>query len=338
MIKTEDNFLTSYKDIETLDNAGRVKLVLHTGEKKVYVKKIVDRASGEIYRRLKSNGMDKGYFPAVKEITETENVFVVIEEYISGETLCEKVEKNGPVDKDTAKRYICEVLTAVGMLHKMGIVHRDITENNVMTDNDDNIKIIDFNISRNADANKKKDTQIMGTQGYAAPEQFGFFRSDERTDIYSIGVLYNFLLTGSTDLNIHRDDKKADKVIKKCTEFSPVGRYKSCAEVIKDMGAPKERYDIEKAEKHSIVIMTIEKVIFFIGCVMALNEYTHGKTLPQSIGMVTDTFFIMVLPFILIGNVPRWQERTPLKNLHSITKCLIGIVLWLVVCAVYFYL
>ena len=78
------------------------------------------------------------------------------------------------------------------------IIHRDITPFNILITSSLDVSLIDFNASKQFKKNKKKDTLLMGTQNYAAPEQFGFFQSDARTDIYALANLLNIMLTGFT--------------------------------------------------------------------------------------------------------------------------------------------
>lgn len=96
-------------------------------------------------------------------------------------------------------------------MHKYSITHRDITPSNIIIGFDGVVKIIDFGISRLHKENAKHDTQVLGTEGYAAPEQFGFKQSDCKTDIYALGVLLNYMLTGHIPSEVmYRDGDVAD--------------------------------------------------------------------------------------------------------------------------------
>ena len=88
------------------------------------------------------------------------------------------------------------LIAGLGALHRCSLVHRDINANNILITTDGNVKIIDYGIVRLFDKSKSTDTVILGTPGYAAPEQFGFTQSDSRTDIYALGVLMNVMMTG----------------------------------------------------------------------------------------------------------------------------------------------
>ena len=94
--------------------------------------------------------------------------------------------------------------------------------------------LFDFDIARNFTENQKRDTTVLGSQGYAAPEQFGFYQTDERSDIYSLGVLYHVLLTNQ--LPRAYDYQGVEKeVINKMIAIDPQSRYQSVNEIIKDL-------------------------------------------------------------------------------------------------------
>jgi len=88
---------------------------------------------------------------------------------------------------------ICDVLSYI---HAEGIVYRDLKPDNVIIKSDGSIKLIDFGIARVYKRGKLKDTVIMGTPGYAAPEQYGTSQTDQRSDIYSLGALMHHIVTG----------------------------------------------------------------------------------------------------------------------------------------------
>ena len=114
-----------------------------------------------------------------------------------------------------------------------GIVHRDIKPDNIIICDDNNVKIIDFDISKIYKSNQRSDTQTLGTVGFAAPEQFGMQQSDARTDLYSLAVLLNVLLTGEHPSVKMCENKKLLKIIKKSLSINPSDRYSSAEEMFK---------------------------------------------------------------------------------------------------------
>lgn len=155
---------------------------------------------------------------------------IVLEEYVMGMTLAEALEV-GLYEYKDAKKIIIELCTALGVLHENGYVHRDIKPENVLIPDDGVCKLIDFDASRTFSNEKTGDTTYLGTVGFASPEQFGISQSDARSDIYSLGILLNIMLTGS-----HPSDKlakgKAGKIVQKCTMINPEKRFSSVEKLL----------------------------------------------------------------------------------------------------------
>lgn len=159
---------------------------------------------------------------------------VVLEEFINGETLESIIEKSGGLNEETAAGYMLGICNGLTGLHSNGIIHRDITPSNVMITYDGKIKIIDFDIARIPDMTAAHDTAILGTVGYAAPEQFGFRQTDVRCDIYAAGVLFNYMLTKQLP-GESVTQSRYKKIISKCTSIDPENRYLTAKKLKKDI-------------------------------------------------------------------------------------------------------
>lgn len=194
---------------------------------RVFVKKRILKEAKNTYKLLKENKHNN--ICNVIEVFEFEDTCVVIEEYIQGISLFELLEEKKTLSIWETKKIISQICDGLLFLHKHNIIHRDINPNNIMIDNNGNVKIIDFDISRNVKKNASHDTAILGTVGYAAPEQFGFAQSDERTDIYALGVLANVMLTGMLP-NEKICDGRMGKVIKKAVRTDLKSRYKNISD------------------------------------------------------------------------------------------------------------
>ena len=103
-----------------------------------------------------------------------------------------------------------------------------------MIDSNGNVKLIDFDAARLYKPYQSKDTQAIGTMGYAAPEQYGINQTDERTDIYAIGVLMNVMLTGKPP-EIRLYNGRLKRVIVKCTQTIPDNRYQNVKELKRNL-------------------------------------------------------------------------------------------------------
>ncbi len=126
---------------------------------------------------------------------------------------------------------LCDIL---GYLHhrEAPVIHRDVKPQNVIVRPDGRITLIDFDIARVHRGDRDTDTMFFGTLAYAPPEQYGFSQTDERADIYALGVLLRWLLTGSTRENPNvRVYGPLAKIIARCTAFAPKDRYSDAAQV-----------------------------------------------------------------------------------------------------------
>ena len=111
------------------------------------------------------------------------------------------------------------------MLHSIGAVHRDVKPENIIL-RGDNAVLIDFDAARFHKPENSADTQILGTTGFAAPEQYGLSQSDIRTDIYALGVLINVMLTGEHPSR-HLAKGRMGRIVDRCTQVNPQRRYKN---------------------------------------------------------------------------------------------------------------
>ncbi|MBQ4036910.1 MAG: serine/threonine protein kinase [Clostridia bacterium] len=162
--------------------------------------------------------------PEIYDVIGLEDGTVVLEEYVEGQTLADLLteEKPSPKAVRTIMQGLCH---ALDVLHGLGFVHRDVKPENVIIKKDGTAVLIDFGITRKI-LPEGKDTRVMGTVGYAAPEQLGLAQSDVRTDLYALGVLYNVLLTGCHPSR-RIASGRAGRIIRKCTSVNPDDRYAS---------------------------------------------------------------------------------------------------------------
>lgn len=168
------------------------------------------------------------HLPLIYDALALEDGAVVLEEYIEGLTVAE-IMATGRYHYRGARKVLCAVCEALEVLHSRGLVHRDVKPENVVVDKNGRVVLIDFNASRKV-SEAKKDTVIMGTVGYASPEQMGVSQSDARTDIYAVGVLLNVMLTGK-----HPSEQlargRAGQIVRKCTNVNPSDRYQSAGKL-----------------------------------------------------------------------------------------------------------
>ena len=193
----------------------------------VVVRKIKDGES--IYRKLMA--ISNVHLSRIYEVAKDESSewCLVIEEYISGISVGDLLEGELFTEKG-ARKIVSQVCDGLAVLHSNNIIHRDIKPENIMITEEGIVKIIDYNASREYDDCDTVDTRILGTNGFAAPEQYGIAQSDCRTDIYALGVMLNVMLTGE-----HPSKKmyegKLRKVIEKAISTNPDGRFQTVLEM-----------------------------------------------------------------------------------------------------------
>lgn len=166
--------------------------------------------------------------PEIYDVLEMDDGQIVLEEYIDGITVAQVME----IDKyrpSGARKVLLGLCDALAALHDRDIIHRDVKPENVIIESSGRIVLIDFNASR-IESGASKDTVIMGTVGYASPEQLGLAQTDARTDIYAAGVLYNVMLTGQHP-SVNIASGKAGRIVRKCTAVNSNERYQTAIEL-----------------------------------------------------------------------------------------------------------
>jgi serine/threonine protein kinase len=220
--------LSYYKEIGVLNEEHHVYLVQHTMTSKTYVKKIRSLYNQDVYKQLSEHPVVG--VPRIHDYIEKDGNLFVIEEYISGTDLASLIKENGYLSEKDSVKYAAMLCDILIRLHSMEppIIHRDIKPSNIMLTEDNRIILLDLNSAKNALPGQKQDTVLLGTHGFAAPEQYGFGASNIQTDLYAVGVLIKYLM-GNTDKVSYSNELAA--IIEKCTRLEPDKRYSSASEL-----------------------------------------------------------------------------------------------------------
>lgn len=125
------------------------------------------------------------------------NLFLPME-FVEGETISQIVQANGAFNEQEALSIFIKLLDAFSYIHNKSCIHRDVKPSNVMIRPDGSICVIDFGIAKDSKTSTGKTIgRVVGTDGYMSPEQANGYNIDTRTDIYSLGCLLHYMLTGT---------------------------------------------------------------------------------------------------------------------------------------------
>ncbi|MBD3415501.1 MAG: protein kinase, partial [Candidatus Aminicenantes bacterium] len=272
-LTTGSTFANRYQIIEELGEGGmgRVYKAVDTKIKEKVAlklikpeiaadKKTLERFGNElrIARKIVHKNVGRMY-----DINEQEGTHYISMEYVSGQNLKDFIRQSGQMGMGTAILIIKQICKGLSEAHKLGVVHRDLKPSNIMIDRDGSIRIMDFGIARSLKEKGITGAGVMiGTPEYMSPEQVEGRGVDQRSDIYSLGIIMYEMLTGQvpfegeTPFSIgikHKSETPRDpgelnsqipkdlgQVILKCLEKDPEKRYQSAGEL---------RSELENIEK-----------------------------------------------------------------------------------------
>ena len=222
----------NYKIITEIkkSNKGNVYLAKVKGYDFPVVLKELKHGNISVFRALQE--LNSEHLPKIFQVEETEEGVVLVEEYIEGELLADyiseqKLTENGCLN---LAEQMCETIKILHS-HQPPIIHRDIKPSNIIISSKGMLKVIDFDSSRLYKAEMDTDTRLLGTEKYAPPEQYGFSQTDCRSDIYSLGVVFEkFTMFMSKSRQKHWK-----RIVEKCTLFAPDSRYQSVSEIEQEL-------------------------------------------------------------------------------------------------------
>jgi beta-lactam-binding protein with PASTA domain/predicted Ser/Thr protein kinase len=200
-----------YRIIRKLGSGGMANVYLAEDEelgRRVAIKILNDRHAAddqfvERFRREAKNaaGLSHPNIVSIYDRGEAEGTYYIAMEYLEGQNLKERIVADGPLRISEAIEITRQILRAIGFAHRRGIVHRDIKPHNVLLvqdgAGDERFKVTDFGISRTTASQMTEAGSIVGTAQYLSPEQARGAPVDQRSDVYSVGIVLYELLTGT---------------------------------------------------------------------------------------------------------------------------------------------
>ena len=226
---------------------------------------------------------------------------------------------------------LCEILSR---LHTMEppIIHRDIKPSNIMLTEDKRVILLDLNSAKPVTPGQIQDTTLLGTHGFAAPEQYGFGASNIQTDLYAVGILIGYMLSGKLNSTSGCTDELKN-VISKCTQLDPDKRYASAEEL---------KAALQKCSKKSLkinrtfiiatsAIIAVAMIVIIFICIKngkSVEEQTHkdaeGESYPtntslpsqQDITSIETTTLTPTSNPVTASEIPTITEATPTESLE----------------------
>lgn len=202
-------------------------------------------------------GLTHSNVVGVYDVGDEDGIYYIVMELVEGITLKQYIEKRGKIPFKEAASIAIQVVNGMEAAHKAGVVHRDIKPQNIIISKDGKVKVTDFGIAKVSSNTTINSSQAMGSVHYISPEQARGGYSDERTDIYSMGITIFEMLTGTVPFDAdnsvtvavkHIQDKiplasslvdgipvSIDKIVAKCTEKKPDRRYQTAEELLADL-------------------------------------------------------------------------------------------------------
>lgn len=337
-----------------------------------YIRKQIANASdaGSAYELLylaEKQGRKLACAPRVLDCYDIPGYKVVILEYLEGETLDTWIAQHGAGEQTTRLLFpkLCDAVVQLHAAFEPALIHRDIKPSNIIILGDGlatggtadrtvdgavdrlaaagrsddgvadlSVRLLDFGIARVFNEESDCDTHALGTRSYAPPEQFGFGQTDVRSDVYALGAVLYFMLTGATPQASFSSQEKRDvflraanpalaAVIRKASAFDPLQRYQSVEElkvafmqalpdarekpVIATPSIPSAKESLSTSSTSSI---EKQKVLG--------NEASQGRII---IGVIWDVVVILVLALFIYGCVfsamhpSETQTHIPMLNL-----------------------
>lgn len=252
---------------------------------------------------------------SVLDVDESDEYHLLVTEVVNGPTLKEYIRDNHPVPLDEAVRIAGMILQGIRHAHHAGIMHRDIKPQNILLDEYNRVKITDFGIAKALSETRLTETnQVMGSVQYISPEQAKGRQTDERTDIYSFGIVLYELLTGrlpfdgETPVSValkHISEPLPDvleyrnvpqglvNIILKCTEKDAYDRYRHAEDVIRAIGEYKDNDQpyVPPVKKD------IEKTVVTPAAASGdMTQKAEGEEKPKRKGL----FFLWLIPLLLL--------------------------------------
>lgn len=272
--------------------------------------------------------MDHSALPKIVDIFDNGVTIYVVMDYVEGEPLDKVLKDHGAQPEKKVINWVIQIANALSYLHSQNppIIYRDMKPANVMLQPDGTIKIIDFGIAKEQREQGMADTSVLGTKGYAPPEQYDG-QTDPRSDIFALGMTMHHLLTGVEPIyclpyaSVRQWNpelsESIETIINRCVQPIPENRYQGCADLIYDLehleqitSGFKRRLKRQLAAFFASVIMAMASLV---GCIIWNQLYIlHFLTMTISVYF----WFRFKIPAV-IGVLSGWTARKTIEQMRK---------------------
>ena len=258
-------------------NFERLQILKESEKSKVYLAFDVESHRMLVEKHLKGTmehyeilrSLHHSFLPSIYSVSYQGEETIVIEEYVPGASIAD-----ADASEKQLRKWLMELCDVLQFLHSKQIIHRDIKPSNILIGADGHIRLIDFDAARREKPNAESDTRLIGTRGFAPPEQYGFAQTDGRSDIYALGVTFQGLLGESAKKGCWK------RILRKCTALEPKRRYRKPRQIAQA---------IKREEFNRKVLRPILFVVFLIALLISaafMLEYSQNGELKEVSGDV----------------------------------------------------
>ena len=225
--------LNKYQRLQLLHNSPKGKVwraIDQDSNQKVILREL--SRFNPVYEELKKYNFS--ICPEIYFYTQGESSSTVIEQYIEGSTLADLLAQNYEFSPQQIQQMLSRLCHGLKELHECGIIHRNIKPANLILQNPElpeSLYLIDFDAARLLSGHKATDTALLGTRGYAPPEQYGFSQTDARSDIYALGCTFKEILGPQYH-------GRLIPILNKCCAIDPQARYQNVDKLLKALNRP----------------------------------------------------------------------------------------------------
>lgn len=354
--ESADNIpLVGYRIVSGIRNLEITEDLTPSKDEKVYlayvndtpeqlILKLVDSKREAIYGKLVN--LWNPYIASVYGIISIQGQRYAVTEFAYGLPLREYIKVHGMLNRDQALDICIKLCSGLENVHAAGIIHRDLSPNNIIIDDskdDLKLKIIDFGIAREHTKKAASDTTVMGTKGFTAPEIYSSTQSNTTADIYSIGCILNYMLTGKAPgVELYKGDSRIESIIKQTVSEAPKDRYGSVRQLKNNLISTLRNGHLGKIpllgripgfRSRSIPRMFFASLFYFFALLLnAWFIYWHHKFW----SIIIINIFWILIPFAIAINLGKRLDRVVPNRMKTAIFAIIGFHILLMISSWFF--